>query len=640
MTQNKTAQCEKIGIYGGFWGDRVDMIRRDVLRYQWKILNDQVEGAAPSHCIENFRIAAGQLQGEFQGMVFQDSDLAKWLEAVAYALEAEPDPELEALADGAIALVEAAQQPDGYLNTYFTVKEPTRRFTNFRDCHELYCTGHMIEAAVAYYQATGKRRLLDIMERMVACIHAHIGPEKGKLHVIPGHQEIELALTRMYTVTWDETLLKLAGYFLYRRGTAPDPFVEPKESFFGTEHDAAYCQNHQPVLEQERFVGHAVRALYMAVGMAKYGLYAQDAPMLAACDRLFDNMVERQMYVTGSVGSSSHDEAFTFDYDLPGDRAYAETCASIALCFFARAMLDVRADRKYGDAMERALYNTCLAGMSLDGTRFFYVNPLEVAPEECHRRADMSHVLTVRPQWFACACCPPNLVRLLLSLGRYALGHQHNTVYVHLYVNCGAELLLEQTSAKLSIQTNYPCDGRVILRPEGGRYTLALRIPAWAEDSWTITIDGKRMQNIRLEQGYALLDREWTQGTEVCLALPMDPRLVYANPLLRDCNGKVCVECGPQVYCMEVRDNGALLTACILDSAAPLALGEPGTAPDRNRAVYAKGYKEVTDAARPLYSNQPAPWQPANFVFIPYYTWANRGENEMQVWVRHTEARL
>ena len=265
MQSNEKKQYGKFHISGGFWGDKVNLIRRSVLRYQWKILNDQVEGAAPSHCIENFRIAAGQWNGEFHGMVFQDSDLAKWLEGVAYALEIEPDPELEALADRAIDLVAAAQQPDGYLNTYFTVKEPDKRFTNFRDCHELYCTGHMIEAAVAYYQATGKRKLLNIMQRMVDYIQANIGPEEGKLHVAPGHQEIELALTRMYTVTGDESLLKLAGYFLYRRGISPDPLAGPKENFFGSEHDPSYYQNHQPLLEQKRFVGHAVRALYMAI---------------------------------------------------------------------------------------------------------------------------------------------------------------------------------------------------------------------------------------------------------------------------------------------------------------------------------------------------------------------------------------
>lgn len=633
MKQTMKKRYGKVHMNGGFWGDKVDRILREVLRYQWRILNDQVEGAAPSHCIENFRIAAGQLDGEFHGMVFQDSDLAKWLEAAAYALEIEPDPELEAMADEAVELVAAAQQPDGYLNTYFTVKEPDKRFTNFRDCHELYCTGHMLEAAVAYYEATGKRKLLDVMQRMVDYIHDHIGPEEGKLHVVPGHQEIELALTRMYAVTGDETLLKLAGYFLYRRGTEPDPFLEPKESFFGAKYDPAYCQNHQPVLEQERFVGHAVRALYMATGMASYGMYAGDDRMLEACERLFDNMVNRQMYVTGGVGSSSAGEAFTFDYDLPGDRAYAETCASIALCFFARAMLDVKTDGKYGDAMERALYNTCLAGMALDGAHFFYVNPLEVVPEECHRREDLSHVLPVRPQWFACACCPPNLVRLILSLGRYAFGCQDDTAFVHLYVNGDVELPLTSQTVRLSVQTAYPFEGKITICPSEGEYTIALRIPAWAENEWKLWKNGRKEKGL-VKRGYLFLNQRWTKETELCLELPLTPRLTFSNPLLRANNGKVCVECGPLVYCMEERDNGKRLNACLLDTTVPLRLGEPGTALDGAKAIYGEGYREEASPERPLYAGKPAERFPVQLTFIPYYTWANRGENEMQVWTR------
>ena len=629
----KAINLSDVRVRGVFWGPRIDMIRKNVLKYQWDILNDNVPGAE-SHCIRNFRIATGLEEGEYVGMVFQDSDLAKWIEAAAYALEIERDPELEALVDGAVELIEKAQQIDGYLNTYYTVKEPGRRWTNFRDGHELYCAGHMMEAAVAYYEATGKRRLLDVMLHMVRYIDSIIGAEEGKLHAYPGHQEIELALTRMYGVTGDVTMLKLASYFLNARG---GDYFEREErdvaSFVNLAYDRRYAQNHMPVLEQDHFVGHAVRALYMATGMAEFAAQTSDERFAEACERLFDNMAARRMYLTGGVGSSSHQESFTFDYDLPGDRAYAETCASVALCFFARAMLKLSPDGKYADAMERALYNTCLAGMALDGRHFFYVNPLEVVPEASELRKDTQHVLSERPSWFKCACCPPNLMRLVLSLGKYAFGGAGDTAFVHLYMSGEAKIPLDGQEASFSVETEYPVMGAVRIRPEGGRYILALRIPAWSAADYTICVNGSPAQ-AAYRTGYAYLNRTWRTGDEVMLTLSVAPRRTYANPLLRAANGCIAVERGPLVYCLEEADNGKHLNALILPEEAPLFEEARPKLLDGIVRILADGYAENCDPHRPLYSPKKSGRASHRLIFIPYHVWANRGPNEMRVWVR------
>jgi DUF1680 family protein len=413
MNSITTPKARDFTIGTGFWRRVYDLVRDEMIPYQWEALNDRVPDAEPSHAIENFRIAAGEAEGEYYGMVFQDSDVAKWLEAVAYALSARRDEHLEKLADEVIALIGRAQQPDGYLNTYFTVKEPGKRWTNLRDCHELYCAGHMMEAAVAYYEATGKRELMDIMTRMALNIDTVLGPEEGKLHGYPGHQEIELALIRMYGATGDPLMLKLARYFIDERGKKPNFFHQEHEKRGGAYHfpihklGDSYAQNHLPVREQTALEGHSVRALYMATGMADLARVTGDESLVLACRKLFDNLVKHRMYITGGVGSTHHGEAFTFDDDLPNDTVYAETCASIALCFFARALLQIEIDSRYSDAMELALFNTCLAGMSLDGHNFFYVNPLEVWPEASKKDPEKKHVLQSGPNGTAAPAARP-----------------------------------------------------------------------------------------------------------------------------------------------------------------------------------------------------------------------------------------
>ncbi|WP_338044359.1 glycoside hydrolase family 127 protein [Paenibacillus pinistramenti] len=403
-----------IHIQDEFWSEYVRLVREVMVPYQWEALNDNVEGAEPSHAIANFRIAGGLEQGEFYGMVFQDSDVAKWLEAVAYLLETRPDPQLEEVADSVIDIVVKAQREDGYINTYFTLKEPGHEWTNLAECHELYCAGHMIEAATAYYRATGKRKLLDAVCRFADYMDKVFGTEPGKLHGYDGHQEIELALVKLFQATGEEKYLQLSRYFLDQRGAKPHFFEEEWENRGRTvhfpqlsmAHDHLYNQSHLPVREQHQAEGHAVRLVYMCTAMADIAAETGDIEMLAACDRLWNSIVNRRMYITGGIGSMEQGESFTADYDLPGDLAYAETCASVGLIFFARRMRKLRRSSTYADIIERALYNTVISGMSLDGTKFFYVNPLEVYPDVIGKNKNYDHVKPERQGWFTCLPAP------------------------------------------------------------------------------------------------------------------------------------------------------------------------------------------------------------------------------------------
>ncbi len=626
-------------VSGGFWRRVYDLVRDEVIPYQWEALNDRVPDAEPSHSIENFRIAAGESQGEYYGMVFQDSDVAKWLEAVAYALAAESNPGLEKTADEVISLIGRAQQPDGYLNTYYTVKEPGNRWTNLRDCHELYCAGHMMEAAVAYFEATGKRELLDIMVRMARHIDTVLGPEEGKLHGYPGHQEIELALVRMYDATHDPLMMKLAGYFIDERGKKPNFFHLEHEKRGGAFHfpihklGDSYAQNHLPVREQTSLEGHSVRALYMAAGMADVARVTDDETLIRACRTLFFNTVKHRMYVTGGVGSTHHGEAFTFDDDLPNDTVYAETCASIALLFFGRAMLQIEADSRYSDAMEQALFNTCLAGMSLDGHNFFYVNPLEVWPEASKKDPGKKHVLPVRPKWYGCSCCPPNLARLVMSLGKYAYGFRGDEVYVHQYVAGSATLETGAGKLAFSLETNYPYDGEMRFTMPAGRYGMNLRIPGYTKGRYEILLNGQAVQ-AECEKGYARLAREWAEGDLLTLRLAFAPRRVYADPRIREDIGRVAVMRGPLVFCLEQADNGSLLSGVWLDADSPLEERWNGDKLGGVMEITARGARLTPQTDSAPYLDTPPEKSPTQLTFIPYYAWANRSEGEMTVWVR------
>ncbi|WP_408582059.1 glycoside hydrolase family 127 protein [Hafnia paralvei] len=631
-----------------FLGQYQRLVRDVVIPYQWDALNDRVSDAEPSHAIENFRIAAGLENGEFYGMVFQDSDVAKWLEAVAWSLCQKPDRELERTADHVIELVEAAQCEDGYLNTYFTVKAPQDRWTNLAECHELYCAGHMIEAGVAWFQATGKRRLLNVVCRLADHIDGVFGPHENQLHGYPGHPEIELALMRLYEVTGNSRYMKLTQYFVEQRGSHPPHYYDEeyekrgKTSYWNTYgpawmvKDKAYSQAHEPLALQQSAIGHAVRFVYLLAGVAHLARLNNDEEKRQTCLRLWNNMVQRQLYITGGIGSQSSGEAFSSDYDLPNDTVYAESCASIGLMMFANRMLQMEGDSQYADVMERALYNTVLGGMALDGRHFFYVNPLEVHPKSIPFNHIYDHVKPIRQRWFGCACCPPNIARILTSIGHYIYTQRSDALYINLYV--GNETLLDN-GLKIAISGNYPWDENVSvhIRTEKPLHqTLALRMPEWCEKP-RVQLNGETCEGL-LKRGYLHIAREWQDDDRLEIVLPMPVRRVYGNPLLRHVAGKVAIQRGPLVYCLEQADNGTELHNLTLPPDSTFTLLEGKGIFAHKTLIQATGTRVISEEPQnqPLYRYDAAPeqQQEQKLTFIPWFSWANRGEGEMRIWVR------
>ena len=622
-----------VQVADGFFSRYADLVREEVIPYQWEALNDRIPGAEKSGCLRNFRIAAGQEAGEFTGMVFQDSDIGKWLEAVAYSLTTHPDAALERTADEVIELLEAAQREDGYLDTYFIVKDPKNRWKCLRDCHELYCAGHLLEGAVAYWQATGKDRFLNVMRRYVDYIATVFGRGEGQMRGYPGHEEIELALCKLYDVTGEKKYLDLAAYFIDERGRDPKYFLEELktrgDAFHWEGNDAQgmeYFQAHAPVREQTEAVGHAVRAVYLYSGMADVAMRTGDEGLLEACRRLYRNIADKRLYVTGAIGSTYIGEAFTFDYDLPNDTAYAETCASVGLIFFMKRMLEADGAAEYGDMMERALYNTVLAGMAMDGKSFFYVNPLEVFPEADEKDPSKRHVKTVRQKWFACACCPPNVARLLADLGSYIYRRKGSAVTADLFI--GSRLALPG-GAELIQTSEVPFGGKVTftLRGAAQGFSLRVRCPEWAEG---VTCTAP----CRKENGYIAIQKDWQDGDSVTLVFGMEPRRIYANPLVRQDAGKVCLMRGPLVYCLEEADNGANLHLLRLPEGEPVEAVRGEGALFGMTLLRARGRRLVPRGSKLYAPNRQGREEEARLTFVPYFAWGNRDKGEMAVYVR------
>lgn len=615
----------------GFIEKYQNIVSNTVIPYQYSVLWDKAEGAEKSHVAKNFINAAKVLHGEdvgdgFYGMVFQDSDAYKWLEAAAYSLALRRDDELERYADELISLIAAAQDSDGYLNTYFTIKDRDKRWTNLLEGHELYCSGHMIEAACAYYEAIGKRVLLDVAVRNAKCIYDRFIVQgiKG----IPGHPEIELALLKLYRLTNNAHFLELAKMFIDERGKDPAFFAKEAEkrdwTVWGSDPwSNDYRQSAKPVREQSEATGHAVRAVYLYTGMADLAAETDDSELLAACRRLWKNIVSRRMYITGGIGSTGMGEAFTVDYDLPPDTAYCETCASVGLMFFAERMLESEINSEYADIMELAFYNTVLAGMQLDGKRFFYVNPLEVDPGITGKACIHAHVLPSRPKWYACACCPPNVARLIGSIGKYAYGEKNDTVYCHLFAAGKADF---SNGMLLECTTDYPYGMAVKYKVIGiGR--LAVRIPKWSRRN-TLRINGSDVSPAP-ENGYQYIDVNGM--AEVELILDGNPRFVRASGKVPRLTGMTALMRGPLVYCFEGADNGSVRDLRIDRSVTPeVHEFEPELLGGSVRLT-ASAYR-ISDCGE-LYTSDPEELTTCEATAVPYYTWGNRGENEMRVWL-------
>lgn len=633
----------KFIINDNFIGRYGDLVTEVVVPYQEKILNDEIPGVEKSHAIENFRAAARIVEGgscdtEFYGMVFQDSDVAKWLEAAAYSLIRHPDSNLLKRCDHVIDLLGRAQREDGYLNTFFTVKEPGKEWTNLCEAHELYCAGHMMEAAVAYYEATGKNKLLGIMCRMADCIYRHFIEEKAPGY--PGHPEIELALMRLYYAVKDDRYKELSEHFINVRGVDADFFKNEGANrgwtVWGNGGDPLYAQNHAPVRNQDKAVGHAVRGVYLYSGMADVAFESKDESLTEACRTLWNDIVHCRMYITGAIGSAYEGEAFTKDYHLPNDTVYGETCAAIGLIFFAKRMLFLEKKSEYADVMEKALYNCVLAGMQQDGKRFFYVNPLEVIPGISGEAVTHRHSLPQRPEWFACACCPPNVARLINSIGMYAWDVEENTVFSHLYIG-GTLNVTDEAGGCIEVRTDYPVSGKVeyIFHPSDRemKMTLAVRIPYWSSN--TVIRQNDSEIKYLIKDGYAYVEGCFTEGDVVELTMDMDIRMVYASPKVSADSGRACIMRGPLVYCAEGVDNeGKILDLSIKSDGEKYCSDKADFY--GNYIIYADGFRTKEQGNGNfggLYSFEKPVKQPCKIKFVPYYTWGNRGINEMRVWM-------
>ena len=589
-------------------------------------LPGQYEQIVKTHRIDNFRRAAGKIDAPFVGVYFNDSDVYKWLEAASWSLATTPDPELDALVDSVIVEIGDAQRPDGYLNSYFAVDRADQRWTN-PDLHETYCAGHLFQAAVAHFRATGKTSLLDIARRFADHICDTFGPEdEGKRFWIDGHEEVELALIELARATGDRRYVDQAKYFIDARGhqRLPKPYGgRPR----------AYHQDHEPIRETSEVVGHAVRQLYYTAGATDLTLERPEPALDAALGRLWDSATERKMYVTGGFGARWEGEAFGDDYELPNDSAYAETCAAIAGAMWGWRLFLRTGEPRYLDVLERSLFNNVLAGLSRRGDHYFYQNPLEDTGD--HRRSE----------WFGTACCPLNVARTLASVPGYlyATDDGGGGVYATLYA--ASDAVIERPGAepvRIAQRTSYPWDGTVTLRiGTTAAFALHLRIPDWVSEAPSVFVNSRRMEGPWRAGRFATVERDWQEGDKIELVLPMPVRRLMANPNVTDDGGRVALARGPLVYCIEAADNdGRDVRTAILEARAPIGttwkrdllggivtLSVPATFSGRETG-WSGGLYRASDEIKGRQDEQ------FELTAIPYFAWANREAGPMAVWLR------
>lgn len=570
----------KIKISDAFWSPRLQKHKDVTLN----VCIDQIENQTGR--ILNFENAA-KGEGKHSGIYFDDSDVYKALEGMAYSLQNNPDPVLEAKCDEWIDKFAAAQQPDGYINTFYTLTGLDKRWSNM-SMHEMYCAGHMIEAAVAYYNVTGKKKLLDVSEKMASHMMSTFGP--GKRDWVPGHEEIELALVKLYQATGKKEYLEFADWLLSERGHGYGSYGPNSKKEWKPE----YYQDVVPVREMTDISGHAVRSMYLYCGMADVAAYTGDTGYIEALDRVWEDVVMRNMYITGGIGQSKHNEGFTEDYDLPNLSAYCETCASVGMVLWNWRMIQFTGDSKYADVMERSLYNGALAGISLAGDKFFYVNPLESLGDH-HRKA-----------WYGCACCPSQICRFLPSIGNYIYGLSKDALWVNLFIGNESEYM--------DIKTEYPWNGHITMavgKQGAKKDEIRVRIPSWCKE-YSLSVNGAAVEPL-IEKGYAVLSGKWKAGDEITLDLAMPVEMVAADPRVKNDEGMRAVCRGPLVYCLEEVDNPEIDEVLLSD-------GTQFT--DSFEADVLDGIVSIVG------ENEGKTCR-----FIPYYAWDNREAGKMKVWV-------
>jgi len=623
----------KVTIDDPFWSPRIETNRAVTIGYDF-----QKSEETGRHT--NFDKAAGRMAGDHEGIFFNDSDVFKIIEGAAYSLHIHPDPTLDHYLDNLIARIAAAQEADGYLYTARTIaerngtveqlsadREGLSRWSHLRVNHELYNVGHLYEAAAAHYLATGKRTLLDVALKNADLIDSVFGPEKR--HDVPGHQEIELGLVKLYGISGDERYLRLAKFFLDERG-----HYTHREAYrdFDT---PGYMQDHLPVTEQDEAVGHAVRALYMYSGMADVAALMDEARYIDAIDRIWENVVGKKLYITGGLGARHHGEAFGDNYELPNATAYNETCAAIANIFWNQRMFQLHGDARYIDVLERSLYNSFLPGIAFSGDKFFYVNPLAFDGDYRFNRDDSLE----RLGWFNCSCCPTNVVRLFPSLGGYLYAQTEEAIYVNLFVSSQSQLTVDGVAIQLAQVTAYPWEGSVQLTLQPAApvdFTLCVRIPGWAQgaplpsdlysyvantaDAATIDVNGDSIP-LTIEKGYVRITRRWQPNDQVTLRLPMAIQRVISHANVAENKGKVAIERGPLVYCAEAADNPSLTVEATLAD---------------TMHITATPKADLLNGVTVLHASQPDDGD--GLTLIPYYAWAHRGRGEMTVWFNRTPA--
>ena len=640
----------KVILLNGFLKERQEKISKNALEHQLTALSGDKSFENPTYAIHNLEVASGEKEGEYIGQVYQDSDLAKWIEAAAYYLENNEDKQLENKVDYLIDLYDKIKTEDGYFNTYYQTHGIHLRFTNLHYNHELYCLGHMIEAAIAYFNATGKRKLLNMVCEYADLVYNTFGPEEDKLKGYPGHQEIELALIRLYETTGNNKYLELARFFVLQRGTKPEYFVQEamqnEDKGFRDWHMETFAceekkdkvlkhtQSHMEVYNQTEAVGHAVRAVYMYASMADIARICDDKKLLKSCNTLWDNVVNKKMYVTGGIGADSVQESFSIDFDLPNESAYNETCAAIGLFLWAQRMFNIHQNSVYTDIMERTLYNAILAGISLDGKKYFYVNPLEVWADAWDVREIHFKAKAQRQSWFACCCCPTNVLRLMTSIQKYVYSEVNGTLFVNLYASSRIEIKDEYKNVSVTQKTAFPWDGNICFSIYSDvEYELAFRIPCWCSQ-YTVSIN-KKTEQAKIKDGYIYISKKWNDD-EVELSLNMDVLIVYPNSGIRENAGKIALQRGALIYCLEQTDNGEGLKNISLHTGDEIRSIYDDKLLDG--AVYLEGKAKKPDmpcAGDKLYSYEDAyPLREMRFKAIPYYAWANREAGEMIVWLR------